>query len=337
MKKTVLALFLSVLLFACKNKKGIPDVSDIKVDLSILRFDQDFFSIDTNQIASDLQKLQQKYPSFYGDFMGQILGLPMDTNFSAATVARNFYKSYKSINDSLQPLYKNTNWLKKEIENGFRFVKYYFPDYKPGKIILFIGPFDAPGIAAINDGLAVGLQQFAGRNFSVYQTEPIQQMFPAYISRRFAPEYIPANCMKAIVQDLFPDNSSSLALIEQMIEKGKQWYLLDKFLPSTADSIKTGYTQQQLDWCNENEGLIWSELIKNEDLNSLNPTVIQNYIGEGPFTQGFSPEYSPGNIGPWIGWQIVKKFVSKNPDMKPEEIMKTNARKILEEAKYKPR
>ncbi|HWR33863.1 MAG TPA: hypothetical protein VN451_10060, partial [Chitinophagaceae bacterium] len=83
--------------------------------------------------------------------------------------------------------------------------------------------------------------------------------------------------------------------------------------------------------------LIWSELIKNEDLNSLNPTVIQNYIGEGPFTQGFSPEYSPGNIGPWIGWQIVKKFVSKNTGMKPEEVMKTNARKILEEAKYKPR
>ena len=47
--------------------------------------------------------------------------------------------------------------------------------------------------------------------------------------------------------------------------------------------------------------------------NSLNPAVIQTYIGEGPFTQGFSQEYSPGNIGQWIGWQIIKKFVRKKP------------------------
>jgi uncharacterized protein YjaZ len=122
-----------------------------------------------------------------------------------------------------------------------------------------------------------------------------------------------------------------------MIEKGKQWYLLDKILPATADSIKTGYTQQQLDWCNENEGLIWSYLVKNEDLNSLNPTIIQSYIGESPFTQGFSQEFSPGNMGQWIGWQIVKKFVSKNEGMKPDEIMKTEASKILADAKYKPK
>jgi hypothetical protein len=143
--------------------------------------------------------------------------------------------------------------------------------------------------------------------------------------------------MKAVVEDIFPDQSGGKPLIEQMIEKGKQWYLLDKFLPFTPDSIKTGYTQQQLNWCRENEGLIWSTIVKNEDLNSLNPVVMQTYIGEGPFTQGFSQEMSPGNIGQWLGWQIVKKFVSKNPGMKPQETMKTEARKILEEAKYKPK
>jgi uncharacterized protein YjaZ len=77
--------------------------------------------------------------------------------------------------------------------------------------------------------------------------------------------------------------------------------------------------------------------MKNEDPNSLNPAVIQTYIGEGPFTQGFSQKLSPGNIGQWIGWQIVKKFVSKNPGLGPDEVMKTDARTILEKAKYKPK
>src|SRR5690606_30194116 len=112
------------------------------------------------------------------------------------------------------------------------------------------------------------------------------------------------------------------------------WYLLDKFLPFLHDTLKTGYTKAQLDWCIENEGLIWSYIISAEDLYSLNPAVIQSYIGEGPFTQGFSQEYSPGNLGPWIGWQIIKKYLSKNPETTPEELMKTEAKDILNSAKY---
>ncbi|MEI9946818.1 MAG: hypothetical protein WDN26_21675 [Chitinophagaceae bacterium] len=157
-----------------------------------------------------------------------------------------------------------------------------------------------------------------------------------YRSKRFAKEYIVADAMKMIVDDLFSGKSSTKPLIEQMIEKGKQWWLLDKFLPGSSDSIKTGYTQHQLDWCKENEGLIWSYLIKNEELHSINPATIQNYIGEAPFTQGFSQEDSPGNLGPWIGWQIVKKFADKNPSLKPEEIMQTAANKILDEANTNP-
>lgn len=338
MKKVSLIIFLTIFLFACKSKKGIPDVSNIKVNIKLERFDQSFFSIDTNNIPEGLKKVQYEHPDFYLDFMREILGVSgSDTSSNTLLVTKEFLRGYLPIYDSLQLIYKKTDWLQKELEKGFQFVKYYFPNYRTGNAILFIGPFDAPGVAATRSGLAIGLQQYAGKNFSVYQSTPGQELFPLYISRRFSLEYITANCMKAVVEDIFPDKSSGKPLIEQMIERGKQWYLLDKFLPTASDSIKTGYTQQQLNWCNENEGLIWSYLVKNEDLNSLNPAVIQTYIGEGPFTQGFSQEFSPGNIGQWIGWQIVKKFVSKNPGMKPQDVMKTDARKILEEAKYKPK
>ncbi len=338
MKKIGLVLLFSISLFACKSKKGIPDVSRIKADISLERFDQDFFSIDTNNIPFGLQKIQQEHPGFYWDFMREILGVNgSDTSLNTLLITKDFLRGYLPVYDSLQLTYKKTDWLEKELKKGFQFVKYYFPTYKTGNVILFVGPFDSPGVAATRSGIAIGLQQYAGKDFSVYQSVPGQELFPLYISRRFAPEYITANCMKAVAEDIFPDQSRGKPLIEQMIEKGKQWWLLDKFLPATPDSIKTGYTQQQLKWCRENEGLIWSYIVKNEDLNSLNTAVIQTYMGEGPFTQGFSQEFSPGNIGQWIGWQIIKKFVAKNPGMKPADVMKTEARKILEEAKYKPK
>jgi len=49
------------------------------------------------------------------------------------------------------------------------------------------------------------------------------------------------------------------------------------------------------------------------------------------------PDVSPGNIGSWVGWQIVKKYSNDHPDITPEQLMKMDARKIFQEAKYKPK
>jgi hypothetical protein len=323
---------------SCNNKKDEPDISKIQVNVTIQRFDQDFFSIDTNNLVAGLRQVALKHPGFFTDFMQEILGVQAsDSSSNTLLVTREFIRGYKPIFDSLQLLYKNSDDLQKELEDAFRYVRYYFPTYDIGKVILFLGPFDAPGVASTKSGLAIGLQQYAGKDFSVYQSGPLQQLFPLFISRRFAQEYIVSNVMKAVIEDIFPDRSSGKALLDQMVEKGKQWWLLDKLLPNTPDSLKTGYTQQQLDWVNENEGLIWSTIVRNEDLNSLNPEIIQAYIGEGPFTQGFSQELSPGNMGQWIGWRIIQKYAAKNPDMTPTDIMRADPREILDQAKYKPK
>ena len=127
-----------------KSKKGIPDVSRIKADISLERFDQDFFSIDTNNIPFGLQKIQQEHPGFYWDFMREILGVNgSDTSLNTLLITKDFLRGYLPVYDSLQLTYKKTDWLEKELKKGFQFVKYYFPKYKfPNKVITFVGPFD---------------------------------------------------------------------------------------------------------------------------------------------------------------------------------------------------
>jgi hypothetical protein len=336
----ILTSFFLIFIFlfiGCADSKG-PDVSKIKVDIPIERFDKSFFSIDTNNTAASLNELMKKHPDFYTDFMQQVLGVSgSDTNKTTLDVSKFFIRGYSSMYQSLSKQYGNVNWLQKDIQKAFQYVKYYFPDYKTSKIILFLGPLDAPGVALTGSGIAVGLHQFGGKDFSAYQSMEAQQLFPAYISRRFESQYIVVNCMKAVTEDIYPDRSGAKGLVEQMIEKGKQWWLLDKFLPATPDSLKTGFTEQQLNWCEANEGLIWNDIIVTQkDLYTKDPMAIQNYIGEAPFTQSLGPS-SPGNIGQWIGRQIVKKFANKNSSMSVSDVLKTDARKILEEAKYKPK
>lgn len=329
-----LLIAILVLLTACSGGDK-PDVSGIKVNITLERFEQDFFKLDTNNVAQGLAHLRNAYPRFYPFFMQDILQVnPMDERSLA--VIRTVVSGYRSLNDSLQRKYKNLNWLKEDLTDGFKYVKYYFPQYKVPRIITFVGTLDMPGTVITPDYIGIGLHQYAGKNFSAYQDPQVQQLYPAYISRRFDKEYITPNVMKAVVEDVYPDQSVGKPLIEQMVEKGKQWYLLDRFLPDAPDSVKTGYTKKQLDWAEENEGNVWAYVIRNENLYSVEPHVIQTYIGEAPFTQGM-PEVSPGNIGQWVGWRIVQQFAEKNENLRLQQILQTPPRQIFEGAKYRPK
>lgn len=331
----IFPLFLIIIFTACSNENNKPDVSHIKVELQLERFESSFFNIDTNNIAEGLRHLRNAFPNFYPVYIQHILQVnPMDT--ASFPVIRTIVSSYRSFNDSVQKKYKNLDWLKDELTQGFQYVKHYYPAYPVPRIITFIGTLDAPGTVLTQHYLGIGLHQFAGKNFSAYLAPEVQQMYPAYISRRFDKEYITANCMKAIADDVYPDKSVGRPLIEQMIEKGKEWYLLDHFLPEAPDSVKTGYTQQQLKWVKENEGNVWTYVVKNENLYGIEPHVIQTYIGESPFTQGL-PESSPGNIGQWIGWQVVKRYAQKNKGLSLQKILETPAKTIFEGAGYRPK
>lgn len=325
-----------VLLIACKNGKDKPDVSDIKVEIKLERFEQDFFKIDSNNIAAGLNGLSNKFPKFYPFFIRDILQIvPADT--SSIAIIKNLLMGYGPINDSIQKKYKDLDWLQEELTGSFKYVKHYYPDYKIPGIITYIGTFDVPGVVLTPDYIGIGLHQFAGKNFSVYQLDPIQQMYPSYISRRFDKEYMSAACMKAIADDVYPEKSVGRPLIEQMVEKGKQWFLLDKFLPDTPDSIKTGYSKKQMEWVEENEGNIWAYIVKNEnDIYSIDPATIQTYIGDSPSTQVMT-EAAPGNIGQWVGWRIVQEYANKHAELPVQKILNVPAKTIFEEARYRPK
>ncbi len=335
-------ILLSLFLLSCNNSKG-PNVSAIKVEVEIKRFEQDFFEVDTNNLQTSLHALQQKYPQFFPLFTNNILRIPviqqgqLMISVDAATAYKQILSSYRPINDSLQKKYSNLNWLHDDLVKGFQHIKNYFPQYKTPDVVTFIASFDAPGIVVTPQYLSIGLHQYAGKNFSVYKDPQLVEMYPAYISRRFDKEYIVANSLKGIADDIYADSSAGRPLIEQMIEKGKQWFLVDKFLPAIHDSLKTGFTNKQLEWLKNNEGNVWGFFTSNVDIYTIDPIIIQDYIGEAPFTRGMPEGFAPGNTGQWVGWQMIKRFEEKNDALTVAQIIATPAKTIFAEAKYRPK
>lgn len=346
MKRLIAVICLSIILItSCKDEKG-PDISGISVDLKTRRFEKEFFAIDTNDVIGSLKTLYAKYPHFLQDYCEHILGLPpvTDSGLQSIILVKKFLNDYRPVYDSVIKIFP-TNAFEKETIKGLKHVKYYFPSYKlPSSLITFIGPMDAYfeastagyGDAITTDALAIGLQLHLGSGFSLYTSEMGQALYPSYISRKFTPQTIPVNCIKNIIDDLFPDQSAEKTLIEQMVEKGKRMYLLDRLMPDAPDTLKIGYTDMQLKGCLKNEGLIWNYFLKNGLVFNNDPSIIKNYIGDSPNTPEFG-EGAPGYIGLFTGWRIVEKYMEKNPSLSLPALMQTNAKKVFEESKYRPK
>lgn len=349
MKKFLFTLFIAVLFFSCGRKKNIPDVSSIKINIDTKRFERDFFKMDTMQIAESIKTLLKKYPDFLPDFIGNILGLDLDSLLIPGNPQHeavcSFLHDYQPIKDSSDLLYKNFSKEADAIIEGLQFVKYYFPQYKiPESIITFIGPINAnfatsfgiQGDVLTSTSFGIGLQFHLGKDFSFYRSREGLEQYPAYISNNFDAAHIPVNCMRNIVDDLFPDKSIGHALVEQMVAKGRRLYLLTQFLPYTPEYECIGYTKRQMEDSYKNEAVIWDFFLNNDLLNISDQNIVKNYIGESPKTPELG-EDAPGNIGTFSGLQIVKKYMEKNPTTTLDELMKMDAREVYSESKYKPR
>ena len=336
MRLSVAAIIICSFLFSCSSNK-IPDVSKIDVKLSTERFEKDLFDTTTSSLLTYLKQVNKNSPSFVESYFTKILTVdPLWPSDTAAAYVNGFINAYRPVYVDAEKIFSDFAPYEKEIKKSLQFVKYYFPNYKlPQKVITYIGPADGYGDILADDALIVGLQHHLGKDNPLYKTTMVQETYPEYISRRFEPDYIAINCVKNIVNDLYPEKQDDKPMVNQMLEKGKRLYLLSKLLPQTDEYKVIGYTKDQLKDCTDHEAVIWDLFIKNSLLQITDKNTIKNYVDESPKTQELG-EGAPGNIGSFTGWQIIKKYMQKKPATTLQELINLDTEIIFEEAKYKP-
>ena len=239
----ILFIAVTVLCLSCNSAQKTPDISAIEVPLTTIRYERSFFAIDTLRLDVSLQKLAGQEPLFTQDFLYNILATAPQT---AAKDVPQFLSAYQSMYKQTSTQFASIKTEEAAIKQGLKYVKYYFPDYKlPTKLITFIGPINSFGNIITIDALAIGLQMYLGKNDPIYVSEEGQSLYPTYVSRRFEPSYMATNCMKNILDDMFPLQDAGAPLCEQMVEAGKRLYFLKQVQPNVPDSIVTGYTAAQ--------------------------------------------------------------------------------------------
>ena len=108
-------------------------------------------------------------------------------------------------------------------------------------------------------------------------------------------------------------------------------------MPFHTDGQKITYSQDQLVWARANEEPMWRHFIENELLYSTDIKLSQRFLDPAPFSK-FGLELdneSPGQLGRYLGWQIVRSFMNKN-EVSLQQLMNLSAEDIFKKSNYKP-
>jgi len=243
------------------------------------------------------------------------------------------YKDYRALFDTVFLRFPDVKAIDAEMLDLFKHIKYYFPEKKLGTVYYFTTGLNFWSAVTVDSAVGIGLDMYLGKQYPFYASVQI----PAYQIERCEREYIPVNAAKAIYEDMYEFNAEGKTLLDLMIIKGKEQLFLEYTMPDKKEDLLIGYTPTQLKWCLDNEGMIWSYFAKQKLLYSTHWQQILRYVNDGPNSTGMPPE-SPGNIGTFIGWQIVRKYLEEHPEKKWTDLLndKTDSQALLREAAYKP-
>jgi gliding motility-associated lipoprotein GldB len=318
MKKYIL-IITALLLISCDKKSKVEKaVEDIPMEMKVIRFDQKFFETP----PQDLPLLKTQYPFFFDPATPDQVWLDKMQN-----------KDWKELYAEVQKKYKDFNPEKEDIENLFRHIKYYFPQVKTPQIYTVISEMDQNSKAIYaNDKLLIALELYLGKDHKFYAE------FPAYLKQNFEQRQILPDVVQSFADGIIvpPRDNSFMA---QMIYSGKALYLKDVLIPDYTDAERIGYTEDQIKWSQENESYIWRKFIEDKILFSSDGKLASRYLNLAPFSKFYLEidNESPGRIGQWIGWQIVRSFVENNPEVKLQDMLKMDGKELFEKSKYKPK
>ncbi len=317
MRSFILIMLLSFSLVSCVNKEEVkPEIEKIGLELELERFDMYF----SEGGAENIDRLMADYPFL----------------FSSNFTKENYLAR---LNDSLQ------QQLHKEVRASFEsfpeiddirlFYKHmihYFSGFKVPRVISVISDVDYRNKIIVTDSITlIGLDNYLGSEHEFYSG------IPQYVSDNLRREMMVPDLAEAYARKMVPAPVQR-SFLADMVYHGKLLYFKDVVIPFITDENKIGYSKNELEWARENESNIWRYFVEKELLYDTDPKLAPRFLNPAPFSKFYLEldNESPGRLGQYIGWQIVRSYMDNN-DTGFREMMNKDADEIFNNARFKPR
>lgn len=321
-KIAILSLVLVLSLNSCKKdqeKQWKVEIKNPAEKVEVTDISKIFYDPDV-----PLEKFKAQFPWFQGTVSNE--------DFAKNKVNQTEIKIYKEAISKIDQAK-----LQKELQDLFSHIKYYFPEFKTPKVFLFSSSLQMIQDPILYDDktnfLFIDVSGFMGNK------NPNYAGLEEYFQKSMNPNNIVPKVAKVFAENLVPFSPDHQKFIDLLVYNGKMMILQDAFLPETPDYLKMNYDKKQYEWTSSNEPNIYNYFVENNLIFGDDHRLIDRFINPGPFSKFYTEidnESSP-MVGVFIGWQICKVFLNKNPEIKLTDFLKMDATEIFNQSGYKPK
>ena len=308
-KKILITLFFFSLV-SCHEKV-------VKNDKSVIeRFEKQFYNSNKEQ----LNELKNKYPYFFPKSFPDSVWINRLNDPIQQEIFHEIQKNYQSVEFLEIELIK---FFKKNIDIDANFIE--------PKIITVNTDVDYRNKIILADSLLlIGLDNYLGSNHAFYDGIPL------YIKEDLTSSNILSDIAEQFAINIVP-RTEYYTFLDKIIYYGKILHYKD-FSLDIEDRFKIGYSDDKMKWANENEYFVWTYFIENNILFNPDNNLINQFINDGPFSRFYLEidNDSSEMIGKYIGWQIVKSYMTNN-DVSLTQMLKNSPSEIYNNSKYKPK
>ena len=316
---SLLATALITCATSCREEgTGVSEaVMNTPVELKVSRFDQAF----DRMVPDSLPRLKARFPYLFPEQYPDSVWLAKQRDTLQQHLRAEVGKAFPDFGP-----------YQASLELFFRHVKYYFPRVRIPRVVTLTTDVDTENRVILADSLLlIGLDNYLGADHEFYQG------MNRYIARGLDPAYLVSDVAAAFAGSVIPPPRGERSFVAQMVYHGKILYLKDKLLPLEPDSVKIGYTGGELAWARANEGQVWRYFIEGELLYDTDRELGPRFLDPAPFSK-FRLELdseSPGRIGRYMGWQIVRSYMDKS-GASLAELLSMPGEELFRQSNYKP-
>ena len=290
-------------LLSCSHSKSRLPLPDNVVPLQVFRFD----SLICEYVATTDTLLQKEIIDEAGDFWNvynfHLLRLHDSPAFLHGLSAFVNDTIISRLISDAQCQYADMTQLEHELSYLSARYTLLFPD-EPYPIYQSHISGLGLSVVTLDSVVSFSLDCYLGADYPIYPYR-----YHNYELAMHQPSRIQYDVAEVLLRNAYKAHERT-TLLDAMIYEGIVAYGMSCM--TDTDSIATilAFSPQQILWCENNEELIWKNIVENGHLFSSDNMLINKYIQPSPFASPLTQD-APGRVGRWIGFRIVSEYADK--------------------------
>ena len=330
--KKILLIALVFVLSSCVKTKTYKDKLQVHhenlepQEITIKKYNDALFSIDTAHFTEGLKAIKDDYMVFLGGDLDDADAVAYLKAFAVDTLCIR-------LNKMVQKKFSDDSELKKEIKAVYQRLNYYYSGIEIPETYFYVSgvDYEIPAVMVQPNAVLISMDYYLGNENKIYDYIGM----PRFRSLRCQPAYITRDIAQAYYDNLYSGRVSKKDVLTEMINAGKQLYFIEAMNPSLPDSVLLGYSSQQILWIQQYEADVWASIVGNDMLYANDMMTIRGFFGDAPFSQAFSRE-APPRLGEYVGLQIIRSYMTHN-DVSLQDMLRINdVQEIFQNSYYKP-